>query len=69
MEVQIKPLTKLDYECGELVRFVRPAEVAPRARLGVKWLALLRFADGSEGYFMVGTDARARELWPERNHG
>lgn len=64
--MKIKPLTKSDYERGKLVELVRLADIKPRARLGVKWLALLRFPGGSSGYFMVGTDTRARALWPDQ---
>lgn len=63
--MEIKPLTKRDYVRGELAGFVRPPDIAPDARLGVKWLALLRFSDGTEGYFMVESDRQARALWPD----
>lgn len=60
----IKPLTKKDYEDGSLIRLVHPQDVASRARLGVEWLAELEFSDGRSGFYMVGSSARARQLWP-----
>ena len=62
----IKPLTKKDYEGGKLIRLVHPLDVAPRARPGVEWLAELKFSDSRIEFYMVGSSARARQLWPEK---